>query len=216
MTAHIAGKTIDSIACSVCLLCGADGEKLYGPLSDRLFSASGSWNLRRCPNRACSLIWLDPMPTELDIDKAYAEYYTHKKTDAGRRGSLRTLYGFIRAGYFAHKYNHDHDATRSWVRWLGFLIYLHPLQKAALDLTATILVRARPMPKSNRPKYPTSIQARDRIPNRSTPIPLIKIGMTSMATIKGAARPNRLMIVFRTSMIRPRVFCKRRYRAQRR
>ncbi len=146
MTAHIAGKTIDSIACTVCMLCGADGEALYGSLSDRLFSASGSWNLRRCPNRACSLIWLDPMPTELDIEKAYAEYYTHKKTDAAGQGSLRTLYGFIRAGYFAHMYHHDRNSTRSWVRWLGSLIYLHPLQKAALDLNAMYL---RPKPHAS-------------------------------------------------------------------
>src|SRR5205814_10342937 len=45
---------------------------------DGLIDAPGSWNLKRCSNPSCGLIWLDPMPTECDIAKAYERYYTHE------------------------------------------------------------------------------------------------------------------------------------------
>ena len=50
---------------------------LYDGLKDRLFDASGSWNLRACANDKCGLVWLDPMPVEQDLHKAYQTYYTH-------------------------------------------------------------------------------------------------------------------------------------------
>jgi len=61
-----------------CYLCKAPGKLLYEGLTDRLFDAPGSWNLKLCPNPSCGLIWLDPMPIELDIGKAYERYYTHE------------------------------------------------------------------------------------------------------------------------------------------
>lgn len=60
-----------------CYLCGATGNSLYEALSDRLFGALGTWNLKKCPNPDCGLVWLDPMPLEEDIGKAYETYYTH-------------------------------------------------------------------------------------------------------------------------------------------
>jgi len=64
--------------CPECYLCGAPGKTLYQGLTDRLFSAPGEWNLKYCPNPQCGLIWLDPVPVEEDIGKAYQNYYTHK------------------------------------------------------------------------------------------------------------------------------------------
>ena len=56
-----------------CLLCGTEGASLYSGLRDRLFSAGGEWSHRLCPAPGCGLIWLDPMPVEADIHKAYAQ-----------------------------------------------------------------------------------------------------------------------------------------------
>jgi 2-polyprenyl-3-methyl-5-hydroxy-6-metoxy-1,4-benzoquinol methylase len=50
---------------------------IYQGLPDRLFSAPGLWNLRQCQNKECGLMWLDPIPLEEDICKAYQSYYTH-------------------------------------------------------------------------------------------------------------------------------------------
>src|SRR5947199_6875221 len=71
-----------------CIFCGVGGLPIYAGLSDRLFGAPGSWNLRRCPNAECGLVWLDPRPIKEDIKDAYQQYYTHEP-DTGRAGSFR-------------------------------------------------------------------------------------------------------------------------------
>lgn len=53
------------------------GDVLYESLNDRLYGAPGTWNFRLCSNPDCGLTWLDPVPVEKEIRKAYAEYYTH-------------------------------------------------------------------------------------------------------------------------------------------
>jgi hypothetical protein len=73
-----AGDVIRSEPCPRCYLCQTAGEMLYEGMRDRLFGAPGEWNLRRCPNRDCGLLRLDPMPLEADIGKAYADYFTHE------------------------------------------------------------------------------------------------------------------------------------------
>lgn len=101
-------------SCPNCYLCGKPGELLYEGLSDRLFGAPGGWNFKRCPELACGLLWLDPMPTEEDIGKAYAEYYTH--VDVPR-----------------NKYKSSKDGRLIWV-----LRLLHDLL-----LRATLITRER-------------------------------------------------------------------------
>src|SRR5438105_3101279 len=68
-----------------CYVCGARGQQQYRDLRDRINHAPGVWNLSRCPNPKCGLLWLDPMPSEEDIGKAYTTYFTHgsEQTVAG-------------------------------------------------------------------------------------------------------------------------------------
>ena len=68
-----------------CVVCGAPGEVLYAGLRDRLFSAPGEWNIKRCSNTSCGLLWLDPMPLETEVWKAYENYYTHSENAKNRR-----------------------------------------------------------------------------------------------------------------------------------
>ncbi len=60
-----------------CHLCDSQSNLLYQNLSDYLFGVSGDWNLRKCSNTTCGLVWLDPQPIAEDIDKLYQNYYTH-------------------------------------------------------------------------------------------------------------------------------------------
>lgn len=60
-----------------CCLCGTKGSSLYRGLRDFLFGVPGEWNLRKCSNPECELLWLDPMPIAEDIPKLYSSYYTH-------------------------------------------------------------------------------------------------------------------------------------------
>ena len=62
-----------------CFLCGRPGTVVYQRLCDRIFGAPGEWSLKKCPAKDCGLVWLDPMPTEEDILKAYQDYYTHRR-----------------------------------------------------------------------------------------------------------------------------------------
>jgi 2-polyprenyl-3-methyl-5-hydroxy-6-metoxy-1,4-benzoquinol methylase len=89
--------TIQSRPQAHCMLCGSEGRLLYANLPDRLFSAPGQWNLSRCRNAACRLIWLDPMPIEEDIWKAYQTYYTHERRAVPVLERLLAwmLYGFL-------------------------------------------------------------------------------------------------------------------------
>jgi 2-polyprenyl-3-methyl-5-hydroxy-6-metoxy-1,4-benzoquinol methylase len=72
----------------VCLLCGTQGHPLYAELTDWLFGAPGTWNLRQCST--CLLAWLDPQPLAEDIPKLYLRYYTHSS------GRPKTLLGPLR------------------------------------------------------------------------------------------------------------------------
>src|SRR2546423_5393944 len=68
-----------------CLLCGGTGKVLHEGLTDRLFSAPGTWSLRKCSSRTCALVWLDPFPVPEDLPMAYQTYYTHDASaDPGR------------------------------------------------------------------------------------------------------------------------------------
>lgn len=75
---HAPPGAIGAVSRPVCHLCGSAGTALYAGLPDRLFGAPGLWDFKICPNRECALIWLDPMPAEGEIGKAYATYYTHR------------------------------------------------------------------------------------------------------------------------------------------
>jgi 2-polyprenyl-3-methyl-5-hydroxy-6-metoxy-1,4-benzoquinol methylase len=68
---------IRSAPCPDCKVCGSHGVLIYQELQDRLFAAPGLWNLKQCKKTECGLMWLDPMPLEVDIHKAYHSYYTH-------------------------------------------------------------------------------------------------------------------------------------------
>ena len=70
-------EIIASEPASQCYLCGENGVMLYEGLPDQLYGTPGSWNLKRCPNPECGLVWLDPMPSKEDIWKAYKTYFTH-------------------------------------------------------------------------------------------------------------------------------------------
>ena len=68
---------IQAHATPQCYLCGSQGNLVYEGQQDLLFEAPGTWNVRMCANTDCGLVWLDPMPNEKDIGRAYEKYYTH-------------------------------------------------------------------------------------------------------------------------------------------
>lgn len=125
--------------CPACYLCCTTGEPLYESLNDRLYGAPGTWNLKRCPEPGCGLLWLDPMPAEGDIDKAYKDYFTHIEVSGGRKGALKRAYGLVKRGYWSQKYGYGKESVGRWQKILGMMIHLHPGRSADLDFSLMYL-----------------------------------------------------------------------------
>jgi len=131
---------IRTVACPRCVLCGSEGRLLYLDQTDRLFGAAGSWNFKICPDGKCGLVWLDPMPLEQDIGKAYANYYTHALRSIGGSASLREkIHGLMRRGYWANKYNYPITRESFIVRSFGKLMYLFPIHRCEADAEVRFL-----------------------------------------------------------------------------
>lgn len=138
MTLHTNNK-IRTHTCPDCYICRTKGRPLYQDLEDRLFGVQGKWNLKKCPSPDCGLIWLDPMPLEEDIGKAYVNYYTHQDTNEDRNRLRTRLFCFVKEGYWAKKYGYFNDSVRGWKILLSNLIYLHPLRHAEIDMMVRYL-----------------------------------------------------------------------------
>jgi 2-polyprenyl-3-methyl-5-hydroxy-6-metoxy-1,4-benzoquinol methylase len=85
------------------------------------------------------MLWLDPMPLESDIWKAYRNYYTHEEecvlTGASGviRTRLRAMLQAIKRGYIASRLGHF-EGEISWrQRALALLAYLDPTRRADTD-----------------------------------------------------------------------------------
>lgn len=120
-----------------CIVCGMPGRILYTQLSDRLFGAPGTWALKQCSKQECGLAWLDPMPIEEDIHKAYVRYHTHGEIAAPGTSWSRRAYNFVKRGYLAHRY--DYRTNSFWQKACGLLLYLFPTRRAAVDVQVLFL-----------------------------------------------------------------------------
>jgi hypothetical protein len=56
---------------------------LYKGMPERLYDAPGIWNLKRCSNAECGVIWLDLMRLEAEIGKRTRDLlYTRAVNDS--------------------------------------------------------------------------------------------------------------------------------------
>ncbi len=115
-----------------CFICGGPGEPLYQGLSDRLFGAAGTWGLRRCADRDCGLIWIDPLPLAEDIGKAYERYYTHSD-QATPDTWLRKAFVAARRAYLTAQYGYPRAPSQWWAAVLIPFVYLYPRARAVMD-----------------------------------------------------------------------------------
>ena len=89
--------------------------------------------MRYCSNRACGPAWLDPMPLPDDVAKAYQNYYTHTEKSPIANSVARRLYRTIVNSYLCSRYGYELARNSRWVKFLGYLIYLHPVRRANAD-----------------------------------------------------------------------------------
>jgi SAM-dependent methyltransferase len=136
---HCEELEICGAPCENCALCGGPSQLLYQGLVDHLFGAAGIWNLRKCHTRGCGLIWLDPMPLEEELAKAYQCYYTHVDAPIRQVSSFRGLFRDLGEGYLVWRYGYRNKALPRWYVALGWIMYFHPGARANLDFSVFYL-----------------------------------------------------------------------------
>ncbi|HYL17182.1 MAG TPA: class I SAM-dependent methyltransferase [Burkholderiales bacterium] len=124
-----------------CLVCGSAGTPLYTDMTDRLFFAPGRWTLVQCVAPDCGLLWLNPLPLEGEIGRAYRDYYTHDESET-RPARVSALLGGIERAYLRGRYGYHLGLSFSQ-RLLGLLISLYPGYAAELDLSVMWLDASR-------------------------------------------------------------------------
>lgn len=131
-----AAQDIRAEARPYCALCGSSGKFIHRKRTDRLFSAPGMWDFKRCSNSACQLVWLDPMPLKEDIGKAYASYYTHDTSPTkppDQRGLLRRSYRLLKQAYLTNRYGYETEVEKGVADGLGKILYLLPIHRRRAD-----------------------------------------------------------------------------------
>jgi len=98
-TGRADGERIATRARPECPACGTRGVPRHRGLRDRLYAAPGSWAMAQCPQPACRMLWLDPVPTEQDLAKAYRTYYTHAGEPPPRARPFLGLLASVRRAY---------------------------------------------------------------------------------------------------------------------
>jgi len=129
-----------------CVICSATAVALYEDLSDRFFGAPGRWNFLRCSNPQCAVLWLNPMPLESDIWKAYRNYYTHDvpgeaEGASASRGFTADARQAIKRAYIATHLGYPDREINMRDRMLAILAYLDPTRRADTDFPLKHLPR---------------------------------------------------------------------------
>ncbi|QIN77695.1 methyltransferase domain-containing protein [Rubrobacter marinus] len=120
-----------------CPVCGTKKRNVsYEGLSDRVFGAPGEWSLKRCQD--CGLLFSDPRPTEEDIGKIYATYYTHS-VKAPPSSPSRLLREYVRRGYLAFRFGYAQAKVKPLQRLLSRLAYLHPEERQMIESSVMYL-----------------------------------------------------------------------------
>ena len=79
---------------ATCPVCGGRGLLAHAGRNDvSRESSAGCWDIRRCQASACGCAWLDPVPLEPEIGKAYAgnAYFTHSRGNGPGTSTSRSL-----------------------------------------------------------------------------------------------------------------------------
>ena len=121
-----------------CPVCGSRGEIFARGETDVFFHAPGAWDSRKCVNPACRTVWLDPMPLEEDIHKAYRGYLISRQVTSDSREDVPGFYRAMQRGYWAEKYGYG-DSPAVKEKLAARVVRFHPGWKEALDLNVFYL-----------------------------------------------------------------------------
>lgn len=118
-------KFLKTITRTYCVVCHSSGTIVYKNLKDKLFSIEGEWSMRKCNNKKCGTVWLDPAPQEEDLYKLYDTYTTHEDTASAEKRYSSKILDTIRNSYLYSKYRYGTKPTLK-EKMIGFVAYIHP------------------------------------------------------------------------------------------
>ena len=136
--ANASSVQIRTVPVQNCPFCNQPGKVTHENLPDRNYAAPGLWNIRKCPNQDCGMLWLDPMPAKEDIHKAYTTYYTQAQPEPAPSWFREVCYAPWRA-YLGHRFGYRRGAGPSWLAPFWWLALLHPGGRDELDALAMYL-----------------------------------------------------------------------------
>ena len=115
-----------------CRVCSARSVIAYTNLRDVLFGSTGTWDMRRCADRTCGLHWIEPSLTADQLNRAYANYYTHApepKAGSPAESLPLRMYRGARAGYLAHRFGYPLPEASKSSHLLWPLLFFTPLRR---------------------------------------------------------------------------------------
>jgi 2-polyprenyl-3-methyl-5-hydroxy-6-metoxy-1,4-benzoquinol methylase len=117
-----------------CHLCGKTGHLVHIHLHDKLFGAPGTWNFKKCSDKTCGLLWMDPIPVLEDLPKAYASYYTHHVAPQKNRCRwLQDLYSKVKEAHLASALGYRCEPVNWRARWLSKLLFFFPERRQGIE-----------------------------------------------------------------------------------
>jgi len=101
---------------------------------DSLWGAAGKWDIMKCTNSTCGLLWIDPMPDFGDMARLYEQYYTHSENNPQRK--LKSgFYEKIRRSVLTCRFGYTGILqSRIW-RFVGRVVGYLPLVKERIGRT---------------------------------------------------------------------------------
>ena len=119
-----------------CPECNSSGRAMYSKMSDRLFGAPGEWDLNKCVNPECAVMWLSPLPVEEEIYKAYETYYTHVPERSSHSSRLADLYRQASDAYYSVYFKYPKKDLTRLALLSAKILRLIPRRAAHLDFLA--------------------------------------------------------------------------------
>lgn len=112
-----------------CPVCKSSGTVIYTGLKDFLSDIPGDWSMRRCDDKKCSTIWLDPAPTPENVHLLYSDYHTHGDpvgTSPAPKKGLRKLLSKINEAVLAEELGYDSNLPKSTRKIFNLISKIHP------------------------------------------------------------------------------------------
>jgi SAM-dependent methyltransferase len=96
--------------------------------------------MKKCGDPGCGLLWLDPVPIEEDIDKAYQDYHTHRDRKP-RFGPLHRLADTLSLGRYSCRFGYERKSSILAAQLSNAIVCLFPLLRTYAETRIMFLDR---------------------------------------------------------------------------